>query len=46
LREFRGLSVSISSPKNRDTQYSELADIVRRSLDMQLIYRILNQTSV
>jgi adenosylcobyric acid synthase len=46
LREFRGLSVSISSPKNRDSQYSELADIVRRSLDMQHIYRILNQSSV
>jgi len=46
LRHFRGLSVSISSPKNRQTQYNELADIVRRSLDMQQIYRILDYSLI
>jgi adenosylcobyric acid synthase len=46
LREFRGLSAPISAPKNRDSQYTELADIVRRNLDIKQIYQILNQSSV
>jgi adenosylcobyric acid synthase len=45
LRESRGLSASISAPKNRDSQYTKLADIVRRSLDIKQIYQILNQSS-
>jgi adenosylcobyric acid synthase len=46
LREFRGLSAPISAPKNRNSQYTQLADIVRRSLDIKQIYQILNQSSV
>ncbi len=41
LRRLRGLQGSLFTPRSKDTEYDELAKIVRHSLNMDLIYKIM-----